>query len=134
MRLLPLGISLLFAGLGLATLTGCTDESENDKPIIDSLDVPTVVTEQNGQYAIPVAILFHDNDREAITHVRYRLPPTIDAVIDIQKPNPSREGATVVLNLAAATCGAKAERELDITVVDARGAESAPQPRTIVLK
>ncbi len=74
----------------------------NDAPILDSVDAPLAVREQNGAYAIPVTLLFHDNDGEAVTRLRYRLPPNIDGMIDVPAANPTKESARVVIVIAAA--------------------------------
>lgn len=84
-----------------ALAVACGDAMDNKAPIIDSLDAPLVVSERDGSYAIPVTVLFHDNDGEAITHIHYRLPPNIDGMIDVHAPNPTRESATVTLVIRA---------------------------------
>lgn len=80
----------------------CGDVTVNDAPIIDSVEAPLVVKEHGGTYAIPVTVLFHDNDGEAVTHLRYRLPPNIDSIIDVPSPNPTLESAEVTLVIRAA--------------------------------
>jgi exopolysaccharide biosynthesis protein len=60
-----------------------------------------VVTERNGSYVIPVTVLFHDNDGEAITRLRYRLLPDIDGMVDVSEPNPTRESALVTIVIPA---------------------------------
>lgn len=90
-------------GLALPVLAiACTDVSENAAPIIDSVEAPRVVKEKDGTYEIPVTLLFHDNDGEAITHLRYRLPPNIDGMIDVPAPNPTRESAQITIVIQAA--------------------------------
>lgn len=97
---------LLRFGLVLAAplaVVACGDQTANDAPIIDSVDAPVVVTAQkDGSYAIPVTVLFHDNDGEAITRLHYRLPPDIDGMIDVPEPNPTRESALVTIVISAA--------------------------------
>jgi hypothetical protein len=84
-----------------AFATGCGDVTENSPPIIDTVEAPLVVSEHDGAYAIPVTVLFHDNDGEAVTHLRYRLPPNIDGMIDVPAPNPTRESAAVTIIVRA---------------------------------
>jgi hypothetical protein len=149
--------------LALAALAiGCATEVDpNDAPIIDSVDAPLQVSAKNGVYSIPVSLLFHDNDGEAVTRLRYRLPPNIDGMIDVPAPNPTKESAqvTIVIPVAAldntdTTLNARGEkrdgtdakrpddgqvasgrgrRALQITIVDGRGAESLPQSSTVTL-
>ena len=96
---------LLRLGLVLAAplaVVACGEQTANDAPIIDSVDAPLVVTAQkDGSYAIPVTVLFHDNDGEAITRLHYRLPPDIDGMIDVPEPNPTRESALVTIVIPA---------------------------------
>ena len=82
-------------------IVACGDQSANAAPIIDSVDAPLVVTEQNGTYAIPVTVLFHDNDGEAITRLHYRLPPNVDGMIDVPVPNPNVESTQLTIVIKA---------------------------------
>ena len=117
-------------------------------------------------YSIPVTLLFHDNDGEAITRLHYRLPPNVDGMIDVVAPNPNLESAqvTIVFPVTALDTtpdtspdargrGASSDpahparpagpgtdetgrghaRALEISVVDGRGAESAPQSSSVTL-
>lgn len=95
--------SLVVAAVpAVLALAGCTQPMENDAPIIDSVEAPLQVREHDGKYTIPIALLFHDNDVEAVTRVRYRLPPNIDGMIDVPAANPTKESArlTIVINAA----------------------------------
>ena len=82
-------------------MVACGDQSSNAAPIIDSVDAPLVVNEQNGTYAIPITLLFHDNDGEAITRIHYRLPPNVDGMIDVPVPNPTLESAQLTIVIKA---------------------------------
>lgn len=84
------------------TAVACGAQTANAPPIIDSVEVPLVVSEQNGSYTIPIALLFHDNDGEAITRLHYRLAPSIDGMVDVPAANPSRESAEVTIVIKAA--------------------------------
>ena len=77
----------------------------NDAPIIDSVEAPQVVRAQNGAYAVPVTVLFHDNDREAVTHVRYQLAPGVEGTVEVPAPNPGRESAVVTIMIPASAHG-----------------------------
>ena len=95
----PASLASLVAGAVL--LVACGDQSSNAAPIIDSVEAPHVVTEQNGTYTIPVTMLFHDNDGEAITRVHYTLPPNIDGVVDVPVINPDAQSAQVTIVIKA---------------------------------
>jgi len=127
--------ALALAFLALASFTvACGVEAANDAPILDSVDSPLAVQAERGVYRIPVSIGFHDNDGEAVTHLRYRVAPAIDRVVDIPMPNPTRQTAEVTLEIPAAELGgAGGPRELEITILDGRGAESRPLPRVVAL-
>lgn len=133
-----LALSASFGALAL-TLSffsvACTSETSNDAPILDYVDSPLVVTAENGSYAIPLTIGFHDNNGEVVTHVRARsIAPSFDEIIEIRNSLPTRETAALTLVLPASVPISEANRQLEITIIDGRGAESLPLPRTITLK
>lgn len=99
-----------------ASAVACAVESPNDAPIIDSVEAPLAVTAVNGTYRIPVTVLFHDLNGEAVTRVRYRLPPTIDGFVDVTSPNPTRESAQVIIVIPAAALDDDAESTADSTI------------------
>lgn len=135
---------------------GCSAPQVNDVPIIDSVEAPAVVQAKNGNYEIPILITFHDNDREAVTHVRYRLEGTpAEGMIDVPMPNPQRESLWVTVVVAKEACeplsdksdksersekrsrrdpeSGRQRRSLELTLVDARGGESRPHPQLVEL-
>jgi hypothetical protein len=103
---------LTFAALLALPLAAvaCTNSSVNDAPVIDSVEAPLVVSEQNGAYTIPVTVLFHDTDRDVVTHVRYRLGPTIEGTVDVPAANPTRESAVVAIVIAGSALDEEAEQ------------------------
>lgn len=105
----------------------------NDAPIIDSVEAPLVVSEQNGTYAIPVTVLFHDNDGEAITQVRYQLAPGVEGTVEVPAPNPTRQSTVVMIVIPASTHADGRARSLLLSVIDGRGAESLPQSSPVTL-
>lgn len=118
---------LLRLGLVLAAplaVVACGDQTSNDAPIIDSVEAPSVVTAKNGSYVIPVTVLFHDNDGEAVTRLRYRLPPDIDGMVDVPEPNPTRESALVYIVIPAEALEGNAplSARADDHAADGRGA------------
>ena len=99
-----------------ASAVACAAESPNDAPIIDSVEAPLLVSASNGTYRIPVTVLFHDLNGEAVTRVRYRLPPNIDGFVDVTSPNPTRESAQVIIVIPAAALDSDAESAADGTI------------------
>ncbi len=143
--------------LGVALSVACSAEAVNAAPIIDSVDSPLVVKERDGVYEIPITILFHDSDSEAVTALRYRLsPPDVSGTVDVSPPNPTRQSAHVTIVIPVEVLasdsldahdkdrkndkddkkrgkGNAEPRTLEITVVDSRGAESLAMYRPITL-
>jgi hypothetical protein len=139
--------------LGLAVaaplaVLACGDQTANDAPIIDSVDAPLVVSAQGGSYTIPVTVLFHDNDGEAVTRLHYKLSPSIDGMVDVPAPNPTLQSAVVTIVIPAAAIEAETNTALsarsDDHGNDDRGASAADghdrsrddkrhQPRTLQL-
>lgn len=117
-----------------AAVAACGEPTANVAPIIDSVEAPHSVTARDGVYSVPVTILFHDDDSEVVTHVRYRLDPTLDEMTEIPLANPLRQSAEVLLQIPASACGDRDVHYLEISVLDGRGAESTPLPRAIQLK
>jgi len=114
----------------------CADRDprgDNDAPIIDSVEAPLVVSAQDGAYAVPVTVLFHDNDREAITHVHYQLAPGVEGTVEVPAPNPNRESTVVTIRIPASAHGDGRTRALQLSVIDGRGAESLPQTSPLTL-
>ena len=145
-----------------AAALACGEQTANDAPIIDSVEAPLVVSERNGAYEIPVTLVFHDNDGEAVTRLHYRLPPNIDGMMDVPSPNPTHESAqlTIVIPVSAldattdTSVSAKRDdgkgehhddargrdkdrghaRAFQLSVVDGRGAESRVLASTVTLE
>ncbi len=99
-----------------ASAVACAAESPNDAPIIDSVEAPLAVSAVNGTYRIPVTVLFHDLNGEAVTRIRYRLPPTIDGFVDVTSPNPTQQSAQVIIVIPAAALDNDAESTADSTI------------------
>ncbi len=119
--------------LGLSSLVGCSEQTSNDAPILDSVNAPLSVEAKNGAYAIPVTILFHDNDAETVTHVRCRVGSSFDTLLEIPGPNPTRQSADVTLVLPASAREEAAKHPIELSVVDGRGAESHAFSTIVVL-
>lgn len=106
----------------------CGEETANDAPIIDSIEAPLVVKAHDGAYAIPLTLLFHDNDGEAVTRLHYRLPPSIDGVMDVPNANPTRESAEVTLVIEVSALDREAAGTSASTIA-ARGSEGDEEKR-----
>jgi hypothetical protein len=135
MRLLPsagFALSSFVTALAGLAAVGCANLA-NDPPIIDYVDSPLVVTAEHGSYTIPVSLGFHDNDTEVVTRVHYRLPPSIDEIIEIKTPIPTSQSADVVIVIPAPMADGNGAHQLEITIFDGRGAESLPLPRQVTL-
>jgi hypothetical protein len=112
-----------------ATALACGAQTSNDAPIIDSVEAPLVVKEQNGSYTIPISLLFHDNDGEAITRLRYRLPPNIDGMVDVPAANPSRESAEVIIVIKAADLDGNTSDDVSVRGANQDDARQAKDDR-----
>jgi hypothetical protein len=116
-----------------ALLTGCSQSSPNDAPIVDYIDGPPAVSKTGGTYTIPLSIGFHDNDEEVVTHVHYHSGSSIDGIIEIPTPVPTRQSADITIVLVANE-RASGQHALEITVIDGRGAESRPFAQVVTLE
>lgn len=121
------------AVLGTVFGVGCSGPIANDAPILDSVDAPLAVDARDGTYAIPMTILFHDNDHETVTHVRVRVGNKHDAMLDIPTPNPTRQSAEVTVVLPASVRDDAAKHGVEVSILDGRGAESHPFPAVVTL-
>ena len=122
-----LALSLCFLAIGCAA-------QGNDAPILDFVDSPIVVSAGNGEYRVPITIGFHDNDSDLVTRVHYRLPPSIDEIVEITTPIPTRQTADVVLVLPSPMPGSRDPRQVEITIIDGRGAESRPLSQIVTFQ
>jgi hypothetical protein len=123
---------LTFAALLALPLTAvaCTNSSVNEAPVIDSVEAPLVVSAHDGAYTIPVTVLFHDADRDVITHVRYRLGPTIEGTVDVPAANPTRESAVVAIVIAGTALDEEAEQTTLTSTDGKRLPSDADRPAT----
>ena len=129
MRLLSRA-ALACCALAAGSLAGCASPTD-DAPILDYVESPVAVTAEHGAYTIPVSVGFHDKQSDVVTRVHYRLPPSIDAVVDIKTPIPTCETADVVLVIPAPMPGSSDIHQLEIAVINGLGAESLPLSREV---
>lgn len=106
----------------------------NKAPVIDSLDSSAEVAASNGRYVAPVSVKFHDENCDAVTKVRVRIPTgNYDDTTTIRDAVPDAKGATVTLDFDAATVAA-GTYEYFVSVFDAKGLESEAKSKTITFK
>ncbi|AKU99000.1 hypothetical protein AKJ09_05664 [Labilithrix luteola] len=102
-------------------------------PVLDSIDAPDTVTEQNGQFLITVSLRYHDPDGFPVTKVRFRVASAgLDITQDIPNASATANGATV--GIAIDGSAPKQTYQYTLNVIDSRGAESAPVTKEITLQ
>jgi hypothetical protein len=120
----------------LTTLAACSSSSgdkPNAAPVIDSIDAPAEATQQQGQWAVTFTIMFHDADKDAITNLKYKVVQNgLTGSAQPQGTNPDAVGAKLTLLVPGTV--QPGTYEIAFTVVDARGAESAPVSKSVTLK
>lgn len=106
----------------------------NRPPVVDSLDSSIEVAATSGRYVAPVIVKFHDDDGDAITKLRVRIPDgNYDETTVVQRADPRATGATVTMDFDAKTVAA-GTYEYFVSVFDAPGLESEAVSRTITFK
>lgn len=123
-------------GLFAAVLCACSSDSDgssNNPPVIDSVDAPASVTAADGAFTVPITILAHDDDKDAITAIHYKIPAgEIDETEQLK--NTSTDAAGVKLTLMVADSAPRQTYEYSVSVIDARGAESAAVTKTVTFE
>lgn len=125
----------LAAAFAAATLLACSSDSDssNTPPVIDSIDGPEETTPQGGNHAVTLELRWHDDDKDTITSVRYRITEAgIDQTTTAQGAGPNVVGAKLTLHFPGNV--PKKPYEILFSVFDSRGAESAPVAKTITVK
>lgn len=136
-------MSVRFAWLlAAAALISCGGDSDsgpstpgaNRAPVIDAVDASAEVAKSNGRYSAPVKVSFHDDDNDAVTKIRLRIPEGgYDDSTVIQGAVPQAKSATLTMDFDAATVAAGTYEYL-VSVFDAQGNESAPVTKTVTFK
>lgn len=125
--------------VGSSLVIGCGGDAEapngpNRPPVIDGVEASAEVAASGGQYATPVKVLFHDDDNDAVTKIRLRIPDgNYDASTVIQGAVPQAKSATLTMSFAANTVAAGTYEYL-VSVSDSLGNESQPVTKTIIFK
>lgn len=107
---------------------------QNRPPVIDGIDAPPQVTlAASGNYEVPFKVSFHDDDKDAVTKIRVRVKDsTVDITGAVSNPTPdavAAQGAFAFQGTAP-----KATYEMQMSVIDARGAESLAIVHAVTLK
>lgn len=106
----------------------------NRAPVVDGVDASAEVAVSAGRYATPLKVSFHDDDNDAVTKMRLRIPDGgYDETTAIQGAVPEAKSATLTMDFDAATVAAGTYEYL-VSVFDARGNESQPVTKTITFK
>lgn len=118
-----------------AFLQGCSSDAEksNAPPVIDSVEGPAETTPSGGNNIVSLEVRFHDDDKDAITTVRFRVTELgVDQRTNFQGANPDAPGGTLIIGFPAAV--PKKAYDIILTAIDARGGESAPVTKTVTVK
>lgn len=118
----------------------CGGESEgtapvpNRPPVVDAVDASAEVAASGGRYVTPVKVSFHDDDNDAVTRIRLRIPKGgYDESTVIQGAVPQAKSATLTMDFDAATVAAGPYEYL-VSVFDSQGNESEPLTKTVTFK
>jgi hypothetical protein len=121
--------------LGVTCLYGCSSDAEsaNAPPVIDAVDGPTETTAEGANQTATFTIRWHDDDKDAVTTVRYRIDALgIDQTNGQPGANPNVIGAQLKLIFPGTI--PKSSYDIAFTAIDARGAESAVVTKSVTVK
>lgn len=134
-------MSFRFATFGLlaAVLCACSSDPEvsNNPPVIDSVDAPPSLKVEDGYFKLSIELVAHDDDKDAISAVRYRVPAgKIDETKSLPNaPEGAVDGPTQLkLDLLFPANTPKSTYEYSLSVIDARGAESVAVTKSVTLE
>jgi hypothetical protein len=106
----------------------------NRPPVIDGIEASAEVAVANGRYVTPVKVSFHDDDNDAVTKIRLRIPDgNYDETTVVQGAAPQAPSATLTMDFDAKTVAAGTYEYL-VSVFDAKGNESQPVTKTVTFK
>jgi hypothetical protein len=125
----------------LLLLVACGGDSEstpapvpNRPPIVDGVEASAEIAASGGRYVTPVKVSFHDEDNDAVTKIRLRIPDgNYDESTVIQGAVPQAKSATLTMDFDAKSVAAGTYEYL-VSVFDAQGNESQPMTKTITFK
>ena len=129
--IIPFGLVLAATALACSSSSG--GGSSSGGPTIDSISLPSTFTVTGTQYVVQGTITFHDNSA-AVTGLREKIPAYgVDDTITV--PGVQGNGnAQVTLGFqATAAVASGTVVEIDVSLVDANGAESNVEPEQITV-
>jgi hypothetical protein len=118
-------------GLALAGLLGlaaCSSDPDNAPPVIDSVTGSDEATLQGGNYVVVYEMRFHDADNDPITTIRAYGSKLAEARISVPNQSPLQYALGIPGNAP------KGSYDVQISVIDSRGGESAPVAKNVVVK
>jgi hypothetical protein len=121
--------------IGFAFLVACSSGSDatNNPPVLDSVEGPAETTAMGTGQAVTFDVRWHDDDKDAITSVRYRVAElNIDQSTMAAGASANTIGASLTLIFPAAV--PKKAYDIVFTAIDARGAESAAVTKNVTVK
>ncbi len=125
--LLPFGLLLSAAACSSGS------SSKGGAPVIDSLQVPSQFSVSGNAYEVQGTLTFHD-DTGQVDAMRERIPSyQLDSTVTL---SPAQSQGTVQLTLgfqAQTAVPSGTQVEIDVTLVDSTGAESAVQTQTVTV-
>jgi hypothetical protein len=106
----------------------------NRAPVIDGVEASAEVAKSGGRYVAPVKVSFHDDDNDAVTKIRLRIPDgNYDDTTVIAGAVPQAKSATMTMDFDAATVAAGTYEYL-VSVFDSLGNESQPVTKSVTFK
>jgi hypothetical protein len=108
-----------------AGLSGCSSSSSGGGPVIDNLQVPSTFTVAGLVYTSQGTISYHDNSA-AVTTLHTKIPLyTLDAKSNVMSGTQTATNSPIVLGFQSPNMVASGTKvEIDVSVIDANGAES----------
>jgi hypothetical protein len=132
MKLFP----LLLIGVGALSLVACSSDSSdspNRAPVLEAVNGPSETTSAGANQSITLEMLWRDDDKDAITSIRYRVAELgINQTTTAQGASAETPGASLTLLIPGQV--PKKSYDFLFSAIDARGAESAPVTKNITIK
>jgi hypothetical protein len=125
----------LLSFVALLAVTACSSgsSSKSGAPTIDSLTLPTQFSVSGTTYSVQGPLTFHD-DGAQVTSMHERIPTyQLDSTVAL---NPAQAQGTVTVELgfkAQQTIPSGTKVEIDVSLIDSTGAESAVQAQTVTV-
>jgi hypothetical protein len=125
---------LVLVACGGGESGGDAPKGPNRPPVVDAIDSSDEIAASGGRYVAPIDVKFHDDDGDAVTKLRVRIPSgNYDQTTVIQRAAPEATGATVTMDFDSKTVAA-GTYEYFVSVFDAQGLESEAKSKNITFK